>query len=179
MRAEALKWENKRLAEAKAKLEAQLRDQSRRMSQMEDTLAELKNCSSKHSAPSRGPHSSFKVAYCPFQVKRNPAVNPHAIPPLEHCNMTGKGSIPGFLGVRLERKQLAFASCRIRAIIIGVRPCCNAEKHCKDERGASSTLTPCCPELAMLAEESSAAAGQAWVHGCGKGARGAERCADR
>ncbi|CAL5223363.1 g5867 [Coccomyxa viridis] len=61
VRAEALKWENKRLAEAKAKLEAQLRDQSRRMSQMEDTLAELRNCTSKHSAPSRGPHSSFKV----------------------------------------------------------------------------------------------------------------------
>ena len=62
MRAEALKWENKRLAEAKAKLEAQLRDQSRRMAQLEDTLAEIKGCtSSKRSAPSRGLHSSFKV----------------------------------------------------------------------------------------------------------------------
>ena len=86
MRAEALKWENKRLAEAKAKLEAQLRDQSRRMSQMEDTLAELRNCTSKHSASSRGPHSSFKVAetlwsslsHSPSQAEREAAVIPHA-----------------------------------------------------------------------------------------------------
>ena len=63
MRAEALKWENRRLAETKTKLEAQLRDQSRRMAQLEDTLAEIKGCTSKRSAPPRGLHSSFKVAH--------------------------------------------------------------------------------------------------------------------
>ena len=61
VRAEALKWENKRLAETRAKLEAQLREQSRRMSQLEDTIAELKGCASKPNALPRGLHSSFKV----------------------------------------------------------------------------------------------------------------------
>ena len=61
MRAEALKWENKRLTEAKAQLEAQLRDQSRRLAQMEDAVAELKGCGSQRSAPARGLHRSFKV----------------------------------------------------------------------------------------------------------------------
>jgi len=60
VKAEALKWENKRLAESKAKLEAQLQKAQRRLSQMEDAVAELKS-SSKQSSSARGPHSSFKV----------------------------------------------------------------------------------------------------------------------
>ena len=60
MKAEALKWENRRLAESKAKLEAQLQKSQRRLSQMEDAVAELKS-SSKQGFSARGPHSSFKV----------------------------------------------------------------------------------------------------------------------
>ena len=66
MKAEALKWENKRLAEAKAKLEAQLRDQQRRLGQMDEAAAESRR-SYKH-APANGQgrlqnlHTPFKVA---------------------------------------------------------------------------------------------------------------------
>lgn len=42
MKAEALKWENRRLAEAKDKLEGLTRDQQRRIIQLEEAMSELK-----------------------------------------------------------------------------------------------------------------------------------------
>lgn len=66
MKAEALKWENKRLAEAKAKLEAQLRDQQRRLAQMEEAAAESRRPHKHAPANGRGGmhnlHTPFKVA---------------------------------------------------------------------------------------------------------------------
>jgi sRNA-binding protein len=65
VKAEALKWENKRLAEAKAKLEAQLRDQQRRLGQMEEAAAARRV--HKH-GPANGQgglhnlHTPYKVA---------------------------------------------------------------------------------------------------------------------
>lgn len=59
MKAEALKWENKRLAQAKAKLEAQLRDQQRRLVHLEEIVADLKAPCKR--ASSKGPPSSPRV----------------------------------------------------------------------------------------------------------------------
>lgn len=42
VKAEALRWENRRLAEAKDKLEGLTRDQQRRIIQLEEALSELK-----------------------------------------------------------------------------------------------------------------------------------------
>ena len=42
MKAEALKWENRRLSEAKAQLEVVNRDQQRRVAQLEEALHDLK-----------------------------------------------------------------------------------------------------------------------------------------
>ena len=51
MKAEALKWEDKRLEEAKGKLEAQLRDLQRRLAQREEALAEARSpCKQKRLA---------------------------------------------------------------------------------------------------------------------------------
>ena len=79
MKAEALKWENKRLEEAKSRLEAQVRDLQRRLAQREEALAEARSpCKQKrraqedeapaqrtsprrHEQRHRGQHSSPKV----------------------------------------------------------------------------------------------------------------------
>ena len=79
MKAEALKWENKRLEEAKGKLEGQVRDLQRRLAQREEALAEARSpgkqkrpakdeeAPAEHASPRRpeqrhrGQHSSLKV----------------------------------------------------------------------------------------------------------------------
>ena len=79
MKAEALKWENKRLEEAKSRLEAQVRDLQRRLAQREEALAEARSprtqkrpapgeeASAERASPRRheqvhrGQHSSPKV----------------------------------------------------------------------------------------------------------------------
>ena len=79
MKAEALKWENKRLEEAKSRLEAQVRDLQRRLAQREEALAEARSprmqkrpapgeeasaegkSPRRHEQVHRGQHSSPKV----------------------------------------------------------------------------------------------------------------------
>lgn len=56
VKAEALRWENRRLAEAKEKLEGLTRDQQRRIIQLEEALSELK------SAPGRRCNSLSRTA---------------------------------------------------------------------------------------------------------------------
>ena len=49
VKAEALRWENRRLAEAKAKLEGLTRDQQRRIQQLEEAVSELKSAPPRRS----------------------------------------------------------------------------------------------------------------------------------
>ena len=49
VKAEALRWENRRLAEAKEKLEGLTRDQQRRIIQLEEALSDLKSTPARRS----------------------------------------------------------------------------------------------------------------------------------